>query len=285
MVRAQNEATTGRPSGQGNDCNWSNNFRRALDTLIASFIGFLDWCHKAGVPSEVVAACTARAWQTLCVESFFPILRDSKNSGGGNPYAAVCAQYREAVLLEKAKQSSDVGFDYYTGPSRGYPDAASKPVAFVHKPKRAHARKWLSDDRRNTEQAKSAREAAKSARAAETANYKVLCDAARLMRGSRTTRVTDKGKHNVGAAPTQLRLGFHGKSGPEVGDLGTSSLTGRVNLAQKQKIVYFAQSILVVKASRGQGVSFFLALLLEHVYQTKTSIASSKRKQTRAAQC
>ena len=134
-IQHENAAITGRKGGQGNDGCWSNNLRRALKTLIGSLEWLLNSWYERGVPEDVVLAQRIKALLTLCVESFFPTMRDVKNSGGSNPYALDCAQHRELVILERAKATIGIlklGWCYYMGDSKHYIPTESASVELIH---------------------------------------------------------------------------------------------------------------------------------------------------------
>jgi hypothetical protein len=270
-VRRDNAALTGRPLGQGNDTNFSNSSRRAVKATIESFSDILLWCEKNEVPLRVTLAIQPKAFQSLCVETFFPFIRSVNNSGGGNPYALQCAQYRGSVINEEAKKHTSLetlGWSYHTSPdSKHYQDAASHLVAMVHKP-----HKPGRATRTQSESVKAERDSART-------TLSTLFKAARLFRKARTLRVTDNGKQRQGTAPTQNRAGFVGAAGEEDGLLTSSKSSSRKGtLPTTSRVVYHALSIIVVKdLNKKSRIPFFLVQVLEHVIEALVSIKPKKR--------
>ena len=232
---------------------------------------------ERGVPTEIVMAQSLRAMLTLCVESFFPMMRDSKNSGGGNPYALDCAQYRESCISEMMKALMDCGFSNFTGFSKHYVPAGSKPVAMMY---------FRSKKDVVTAGASMSRDVREK-------GLKILRQCARLFRGSRMQRVTDKGKFAPGTVPTQLREGFRADAAEERGAALQAHNLQQQQQQQQQtssevvagtaRMLYHANTIIVIKIVRppGQVCPFQLVYLMENLTESWVAITKSRSKKKR----
>ena len=266
-IQRQNAAITGRPGGQGHDGCWSANLRRAVVTMIKSLEVMMQSLYDRGVPHEVVMALRSKAMMTLCVESFFPLMRSSSNSGGNMPYASDCAMHREKVIAEQVKstqQGGVLGFNYYTGPSRHYLPSGSASVPLVHvrlkKDSKGPSSMMNKEERRE--------------------KLAVLRECARQFRKSRTGRVTDKGKHTSGTAPTAQRAAFSSKATESSGDLGASSRRGPAGLlSEDSRIIIPANSVVIVKVLHaGLFCPFQLVLLQQNLVESWVRKKQPKRK-------
>jgi hypothetical protein len=264
-VQSYNTSITGRPGGQGNEGCWSNNFRRAVKSFISSIEIKLQQFAERKLPVGVVSAMSLSATLTLCVESYFPVMRSALNSGGGNPYALQCSRRRASVNTENAKSLTENGFSYFTGPTRHYVPTGSSPAAMIYmRDKSCVSAGTLISAEQRIEQLRVLR----------------LCQ--KLFRGARTGRVTDHGKHSVGTAPTQSRPGFTANASDSRGPMEPRQHQSAAGVqAGCSRILYYANAIIVVKIVHpGQSCPFQLVHLRENLVETWTKLDEKRARRT-----